>query len=182
MGSAIEYQGVSHLALVCDDMARTVEFYETVMDMPLIKSMDMPHGMGQHFFFDIGNGDALAFFWYSDELVRPAAPGIAAPATTTDVSANGSMHHIAFRIAPEQVEACCERFDKLGVDYQFKAHNKGTDGPALSDVDDEDTFCASIYLWDPDGVRLELCAWLPAWSELGNDVVPESRKVPVAQG
>ncbi|MET7992730.1 VOC family protein [Amycolatopsis sp. NPDC005232] len=179
MGATIKYQGVSHLALVCDDMARTVEFYENVMDMPLVKSMEMP-GVGQHFFFDIGNGDALAFFCYDDALVRPAAPGIAAPGTNTDVSANGSMHHIAFRIEPDEVEACCERFAKLGVDYQFKAHNKGSDGQDLSDVDDEDTFCASIYLWDPDGIRLELCAWLPSWYELGNDVAPMSRKVPVA--
>jgi len=32
---------------------------------------------GQHFFFDIGNGDSLAFFWLPD--APEAAPGVAAP-------------------------------------------------------------------------------------------------------
>ena len=34
--------------------------------MPLIKSLDLPGGMGQHFFFDAGNGDCVAFFWFAD--------------------------------------------------------------------------------------------------------------------
>ena len=34
--------------------------------------------MGQHFFFDIGNGDTLAFFWFPN--APEAAPGVASPA------------------------------------------------------------------------------------------------------
>ena len=72
-----ELQGVNHLALVCKDMARTVDFYTNVLGMPLIKTIDLPMNMGQHFFFDIGNGDALAFFWFPD---APAAcPAAAVP-------------------------------------------------------------------------------------------------------
>jgi catechol 2,3-dioxygenase-like lactoylglutathione lyase family enzyme len=52
-----EIRGVNHLALVCKDMARTVEFYRDVLGMPLVKTLDLPGGRGQHFFFDIGNGD-----------------------------------------------------------------------------------------------------------------------------
>jgi hypothetical protein len=74
-----EIRGINHLALVCKDMARTVDFYTNVLGMPLIKTIDLPGGMGQHFFFDIGNGDALAFFWFPD---APAAqPGIASAAS-----------------------------------------------------------------------------------------------------
>ena len=58
--------GINHLALVCKDMARTVDFYTNVLGMPLIKTIDLPMGMGQHFFFDIGNGDSLAFFWFPE--------------------------------------------------------------------------------------------------------------------
>jgi predicted enzyme related to lactoylglutathione lyase len=43
-----ELQGVNHLALVCKDMARTVDFYTNVLGMPLIKTIDLPMGMGQH--------------------------------------------------------------------------------------------------------------------------------------
>src|SRR5258708_533674 len=59
-----EIKGVNHLALVCKDMAKTVAFYRDVLGMPLIKTIDLPGGGGQHFFFDIGNGDTLAFFWF----------------------------------------------------------------------------------------------------------------------
>jgi catechol 2,3-dioxygenase-like lactoylglutathione lyase family enzyme len=46
------------VALVCSDMEKTVELYSNVLGMPLIKSLDLPDGMGQHFFFDAGNGDS----------------------------------------------------------------------------------------------------------------------------
>ncbi|MEE9279033.1 MAG: VOC family protein, partial [Myxococcota bacterium] len=35
-----EFRGVNHLALVCKDMARTVDFYSSVLGMPLIKTLD----------------------------------------------------------------------------------------------------------------------------------------------
>lgn len=58
-----EIRGVNHIALVSSDMARTVRFYRDVLGMPLVKTIDMPGGT-QHFFFDIGNDDCLAFFWF----------------------------------------------------------------------------------------------------------------------
>src|ERR1700748_409343 len=72
-----DFQGINHLALVSSDMARTVEFYSGVLGMPLIKTIDLPRGMGQHFFFDIGNGDSLAFFWFPN--APQAQPGLASP-------------------------------------------------------------------------------------------------------
>ena len=69
--------GINHVALVCSDMARTVDFYSNVLGMPLIKSLDLPGGMGQHFFFDAGNGDCVAFFWFADAPDR--VPGISSP-------------------------------------------------------------------------------------------------------
>src|SRR5690349_6149840 len=46
-------RGLNHLALVCSDMARTVDFYTNVLGFPLVKTVDLPGGRGQHFFFDI---------------------------------------------------------------------------------------------------------------------------------
>jgi len=57
-----ELGGINHVALVCSDMARTVDFYTNVLGMPVVKSLDLPGGQGQHFFFDAGNGDCVAFF------------------------------------------------------------------------------------------------------------------------
>src|SRR5260370_25787099 len=71
--------GVNHLALVCSDMKRTVEFYTQVLGMRLIKTLDLPGGQGQHFFFDMDCGNALPFFWVSDPP-KPA-PGLSPPVT-----------------------------------------------------------------------------------------------------
>ncbi|MGQ0836511.1 MAG: VOC family protein, partial [Gammaproteobacteria bacterium] len=61
-----EYRGIHHLALVTSDMQRTVDFYTNVLGMRVVKGFDMAKGYGQHFFFDIGNGNLLAFFWFRD--------------------------------------------------------------------------------------------------------------------
>ena len=77
--------GVNHLALVCSDMKRTVEFYTEVLGMRLIKTINLPGGAGQHFFFDMGGGNALAFFWFPD--APEAVPGISAPVTVPGMGA-----------------------------------------------------------------------------------------------
>ena len=67
-----ELRGINHLALVSSDMARTVDFYTNVLGMPLVKTVELPAGMGQHFFFDCGNGSSVAFFWFPN--ARPPSP------------------------------------------------------------------------------------------------------------
>src|SRR5271155_4764490 len=68
-GRAMKTKGINHLALVCRDMAETVEFYTKVLHMPLVKTVQLPDG-GQHFFFDCGGGSLLAFFWWRSEERR----------------------------------------------------------------------------------------------------------------
>ena len=69
-----QLQGINQLALVCKDMEETVDFYCNTLGLSLIKTIEIPGG-GQHFFFDIGNGDALAFFGLPK--APEAVPGIA---------------------------------------------------------------------------------------------------------
>ena len=73
MSEPIQYRGVNHVALVCRDMAETVDFYQGVLEMPLVKTIDLPNGRGQHFFFDCGGGDTVAVFWFPN--APEAAPG-----------------------------------------------------------------------------------------------------------
>ena len=100
-----EIRGVNHLALVCRDMATTVDFYEGVLGMPLVKTIELGGGTGQHFFFDCGNGDAIAFFWFPE--APSAAPGVAMPAAMPGEgdfrTAHGSMNHVAFDVSPDNI-------------------------------------------------------------------------------
>lgn len=158
-----EIRGVNHLALVCKDMARTVEFYRDVLGMPLTKTIDLPNGKGQHFFFDIGNGDSLAFFWFPN--APEAAPGVAAPSALPTrgniASAHGSMNHIAFDVPIEKFDEYAERLRERGVDVTDVFNHDNSERQASAEVTD-DVFVRSIYFFDPDGVCLEFAAWTHA--------------------
>jgi catechol 2,3-dioxygenase-like lactoylglutathione lyase family enzyme len=162
-------RGLSHLALVSGDMARTVAFYQGVLGMPLVKTMDVPGG-GQHFFFDIGNGDCLAFFWW--EHTAPPAPGVAAPDGVYDHSAVGSMHHVAFQVDPEDLDQCRALLEEHGISYVFMSHDLDGGWSRKPEDVNEQTFAATVYFRDPDGIVLEFCAWLPPLQELGGDLEP----------
>lgn len=156
----IELQGVSHLALVCSDMARTVDFYTNVLGLTLTKTIELPMDMGQHFFFDIGNGDALAFFWFPDG--PPAAPGIAAPLARPDtgdlVSAVGSMNHIALQVSPDKIDEYREQLVAKGVDCSVVVNHDDSEW-TVSEEMHPGVFVRSVYFQDPDGILLELAAW-----------------------
>jgi hypothetical protein len=56
-------RGIHHAALISGDVVRTVEFYRNVLGFPLtevFENRDLPGST--HFFFDVGHGNALAFF------------------------------------------------------------------------------------------------------------------------
>ena len=117
--SQIKLNGLHHLALVCKDMERTVAFYTQVLGLTLKKGFDLP-GYGQHFFFDMGNGSELAFFWFND--AEPAQPGVAAVKNIVGSrrgnisSAHGSMNHVAFSVAADDIAAYREQLIARGVD------------------------------------------------------------------
>jgi catechol 2,3-dioxygenase-like lactoylglutathione lyase family enzyme len=158
--SPFEFSGINHLALVCQDMARTVAFYRDVLGMPLIKTIELPAGMGQHFFFDCGGGDALAFFWFAD--APPAAPGIAAPAHRPDQgelqSAHGSMNHVAFNVPSEAIEGYVERLRSAGIECTDVANHDDSEW-GISKEMHPGVFVRSIYFQDPDGILLEFASW-----------------------
>jgi catechol 2,3-dioxygenase-like lactoylglutathione lyase family enzyme len=155
-----EYGGINHLALVCRDMARTVDFYTNVLGMPLIKTVELPVGMGQHFFFDCGGGDSLAFFWFPN--APEPVPGVSAPRGRPDqgelTSAIGSMNHVAFNVAPEHIEAYRERLIAAGVECTEVANHDDSEWGISKELH-PGVFVRSVYFQDPDGVLLELACW-----------------------
>jgi catechol 2,3-dioxygenase-like lactoylglutathione lyase family enzyme len=164
---AFELQGLHHLALVCKDMERTVDFYTNKLGMKLTKGFDLEGGYGQHFFFDMGGGQELAFFWFRD--AGPAQPGVASAAnlvasgTGTISSAHGSMNHVAFSVSKDRIDAYREELVARGVDCSpVVNHDDVVTGDArrTSDVPTDKTWLRSFYFFDPDGVMLEFCATL----------------------
>ena len=158
--SEFDIRGVNHLALVCKDMAKTVDFYTNVLGMPLTKTIDLPNGMGQHFFFDIGNGDSLAFFWFPD---APASqPGVSNPAALPGqgslVTAHGSMNHIAFNVPVEQFDAYYEKLKAKGVAVSAIMNHDDSEWQ-VSPKMHPGVFVRSVYFFDPDGILLEFAAW-----------------------
>jgi catechol 2,3-dioxygenase-like lactoylglutathione lyase family enzyme len=155
-----EFRGVNHLALVCKDMARTVQFYRDILGMPLVKTIDLPNGRGQHFFFDIGNGDSLAFFWFP--TAPEAAPGVSAPANLPTrgsiASAHGSMNHIAFNVPAEKFDDYYARLQDKGIKVTPVLNHDDSEWQVSRDVHDK-VFVRSVYFFDPDGVCLEFAAW-----------------------
>ena len=151
-----ELRGINHLALVCRDMAKTVDFYCNTLGMPLTKTIDLPGGRGQHFFFDIGNSDSLAFFWFPD--APKAAPGVAAPAAGLGISAHGSMNHVAFDVSPEKIEAYREKLHAKGIEVTEVVNHDDSRRGASPEIN-ATTFVRSIYFRDPDDILLEFGAW-----------------------
>jgi len=158
--SEFEIRGVNHLALVCKDMAKTVEFYRDVLGMPLTKTLDLPGGRGQHFFFDIGNGDSLAFFWFA--TAPAAAPGIASPSALPTqgsfLTAHGSMNHIAFDVPVEKFDEYCDRLRAKGIPLSAVLNHDNSETQSSKTLTD-DVYVRSVYFFDPDGACLEFAAW-----------------------
>ena len=151
--------GINHLALVCQDMAETVRFYTEVLDMPLIKTVQLPDG-GQHFFFDCGGGSSLAFFWWAD--APAAAPGIASVEDfpRKPKSAVGSMNHVAFTIDEDQLQIYCDKLQKAGVPCLPLVVNHDDSASGVSAEMHDGVFVRSVYFRDPNGIMLEFASFL----------------------
>ena len=160
---------MNHLALVCADMQRTVDFYSGVLGMPLVKTIELPFDQGQHFFFDMGGGNLLAFFWFPQ--APPPAPGIAAPTSLPGrgplESAIGSMNHIAFTVPADKIDEYRQQLRDKGIRCSPIMNHDDSELGVSEDVH-EGVFLRSTYFFDPDGILLEFAAWT---APLGPDAV-----------
>lgn len=175
MTAPFTFEGINHLALVCSDMARTVDFYAGTLGMPLIKTIELPAGLGQHFFFDCGNGDAIAFFWFAD--APEAAPGVAAPARRPDQgdasSAHGSMNHVALNVPPSEIDGYVAKLRAAGIECTEIANHDDSEWGISAEVH-PGVFVRSIYFQDPDGILLEFAAWTRPLTEADVQHEPQS--------
>ena len=103
-------RGVHHLALLSSDVERTIDFYQGLLGFPLTEVMenrDYPNST--HFFFDLGNGNALAFFDFPGLDLGPYAEVL------------GGLHHLAISISRENWDVAVARLRDAGVDVHLES-------------------------------------------------------------
>jgi len=84
-------RGLHHTALISSDVERTVRFYQDLLEFPLTELIENRDYAGSsHFFFDIGNGNLLAFFDFPGLDVGPYREVL------------GGLHHIAISVEPDR--------------------------------------------------------------------------------
>ena len=98
-------RGVHHAALLSSDVEQTIRFYQEVLEFPLTELFENRDYPGStHFFFDIGNGNALAFFDFPGLDLGPYAEVL------------GGHHHLAISVERDRWEKLRAKLLDLGTD------------------------------------------------------------------
>ena len=139
--SKLESKSVHHVAYTTRDVEATYEFYTKKLGMPLLRTENHRQGDGyfRHFFFGMGSGEAIAFFYV--ENVGEEAD------YKTDISTGMGLppwaNHIAFRLdTMEELETMTKQMHEGGIE-QIMQIDHG--------------WCTSIYTLDPNGIMVEFC-------------------------
>ena len=97
-------RGVHHVALLSHDVERTIRFYQDLLGFPLTELFENRDYEGStHFFFDIGNGNQLAFFDFPELGLGDYAEVL------------GGLHHLALSVPPERWEEQKARLEEAGI-------------------------------------------------------------------
>jgi catechol 2,3-dioxygenase-like lactoylglutathione lyase family enzyme len=99
-------RGLHHFAVIAHDVEETIRFYQELLEFPLTEIFEnRDHNGSNHFFFDIGNNNLLAFFDFPGLDLDPYAEVL------------GGLHHIAISVEPEKWEHLRGKLDAAGVEY-----------------------------------------------------------------
>ncbi len=139
-----------HVAFATRDLEATHRFYEDLMGFPLVHSEfeeqpadgDRPRAWVKHVFYDIGDGECIAFFALENMGEQPDF--------STDVSASVGLpvwvNHVAVRADDPMRDEVRDRMAAAGV-------------APLMEMDHG--WCDSHYYVDPNGILIELCKDTP---------------------
>jgi catechol 2,3-dioxygenase-like lactoylglutathione lyase family enzyme len=103
-------RGLHHVAFLSSDVERTVRFYQDLLEFPLTDIFENRDYRGSnHFFFDIGNHNLIAFFDFPGLDLGPYAEVL------------GGLHHIAISVEPERWQRLRAKLDDAGVEYLLES-------------------------------------------------------------
>ena len=103
-------RGLHHFAVVARDVEETIRFYQELLGFPLTEIFENRDYPGSnHFFFDIGNDNLLAFFDFPGLELGDYAEVL------------GGLHHIAISVEPGRWEQLRTRLDEAGVEYLLES-------------------------------------------------------------
>lgn len=117
-------RGIHHAALLSSDVRRTVDFYQGLLEFPLTEIFENRDYAGSdHFFFDVGVGNLLAFFTLPGLDLGPYQEVL------------GGHHHIAISVTREKWDYLRAKLDDAGIDYHLESNASlyfpGPDGERL---------------------------------------------------
>ncbi|MBC7573696.1 MAG: VOC family protein [Herminiimonas sp.] len=146
--AAVPVNGLHHFAYRCRDAEETRHFYEDILGLPLYHYIraDIVPSTGEfcpyvHIFFRMTDGSCLAFFDLGDNQLP--APSANTPAW---------VNHIALRVdTVAELEAMKTRIEAHGIEVLGVTNHR---------------VFQSIYFFDPNGIRLELCAQLASPAQM----------------
>ncbi|MGH9044336.1 MAG: VOC family protein [Acidimicrobiales bacterium] len=103
-------RGIHHVALLSSDVERTIAFYQDLLEFPLTEVIENRDYKGStHFFFDVGNGNLIAFFDF---------PGLDLGAYREVL---GGLHHLAISVEPSCWARLRDNLDRGGVPYVLES-------------------------------------------------------------
>jgi catechol 2,3-dioxygenase-like lactoylglutathione lyase family enzyme len=103
-------RGVHHVALLSSDVERTIQFYQGLLEFPLTEIFENRDYAGSnHFFFDIGAGNLLAFFDMPGLDLGPYAEVL------------GGLHHLCISVEPDRWAYLRGKLDAAGVEYLLES-------------------------------------------------------------
>lgn len=132
------FAALHHVALVTDDMEKTVAFYRDILGSEIALGHRMPRdGKERHYFITVAPNTVFAFFEFPDAKTPPYQP-------PTEPKTGRALDHIALRVEDHAaLEAWRERL--LG-----KADN-------VSEIRElPGGFTRAFFFSDPNGIVIEL--------------------------
>ena len=130
----IQVQGAHHVTIVGSTRQSAIDFWEGVLGMPFIlEQPNLGKADESHLYFDPGDGRLLTVFTNEsrEDARRPAPRDI------------GCVDHLAFNVSRATFAVAPDRLRERGI--EFLERDRG--------------FMNSIYLTDPNGLKVELACY-----------------------